>query len=1112
MFGAPSGPWATNATGPTIAELSFCGLFSDLQSPAEQPAVAFTGDDRRTFKLLGRSAEVTPRGVALYTAKALVVPAGVNATPPLAGLVIEEHLRLPPGTSDVEYRVVLDPAGGSVRLSGDGRQNFGGVRAEWGPGFRGTMSYDVGDGAQASAKGLIGPSTNAQIQMGSVGADATWLSLTATATERSLAGLTLGRLGARHPGSVWGRWRWGLADWQAKFEAATADQGPIPLLANASAPVVRFGNLFRVSPPGADAVGAAAQLFRWFTAGGNASSPSSSNVSAAGPQSTVSVFGGDGEPAAAGLAATASIERPGTFVGVNGAFDAGTGVFTAAAAAVSTAALRAAVTVRDTTGLVLSASIASLSPGARASLEVRLLRPPGVWTRVTSTATAGAISAKLSAVESVPTGSASVAVQLTLENSHEAGAGARGLSATLSGLSLAPAPAAAPVLVSPRPGHNVTDVAVHYSWWAVPGCTLYDVEVCRTADCAAGSVLHYHVAETIAYINFHPSANASSVLDYALLEPGGYWWRVRGVDAGGDLGVWGVSAAPFWVNDEHTTAPTAVREVSPRRPLVHITCWLQEQPADMDAFADTLPHSMRHLTSIVFSDRNSTAMDLVSFMAPAAALGARTIFNVNIAPKSGPGHPAASRENIADIEWLFQRHRNIHGLRLGELYWSFFDPESGNQAYHYALIKICQKYGRYFVWGDGDAMAWEWQRLFARPVWRKALLEAAPYVVLEPKNNIFPGFWTAESELYGAFLSGLIGNLGAWDEAWYWTAAGFGNLNETLNYNNGSLRAEPGAFRQLYFLQSAAQGATVYSIDGQSSTTATPGNIDAASVWFRNGTARDNLGRFVAPFFAALVTRGLIPTREQVRSRVRIAVTTPNQTACTGGDGVCPSGGTANTSYGDYGAYRHLFNGTYGFRPEPLGGQGRQLLHNAGGRYGAVPVLPFPPLPQANTTGIRLINLTAPELDSAAKVRSVFDAAYPPLSAGDALVFAVGKDSLVVTSPFENAEISTSFIINGSHPLFRRGAVTGIRGTAELQSYLIVQMASNGGALWLQAQGRDANATSSFKIACRGASAPHTSVRPVAAAVTLLWDAALRELDVVLSHVDGAVELNVTAP
>ena len=1062
----------------------------------------------------------------LYTKKALRLN-GSTVAAALQGLVVEEYVRLPYGAAEVEYRILLVASNGNVIMDSDKRQYFGGLRTAWGKGFAGPMVYNIGGSNATSANGLVGPSTNAMLSMSYVPVDATWLSLLNAGTGRSFNTLTLGALGKQHSGDAWQNWQWGLADWQAKFTAAVADQGSFPLRVNSSS-TLDLGNWLQVVDPHSarSPQSAAEGLFEWIDSKGNETSPSASNVPTGSfMQSTVTVFAGsNGQVVAAGSAALATLDRAGTWVAINATFGS-QGRQLVATASATIAALRTALTVADARVIKFSAKLSALSSNTLASLAVQVLGS-SKWITVASTSTAGSmVSAKIATNPLIPQGSTAFAVQLMLKRrkSAAAGAGANALgmpmSATIEMLEFAPTPPNAPTLVSPRPQHHVTDVAVHYSWWGVEDCTLYDIEVCTTQDCAGGSVLHYHISETAAYINFHPGQNATGILGYTLLEQGAYWWRVRAVGASGVPGAWGTSSATFTVNSNRSKASVPIREVSSTSPMIHITCWLQEQPAAMKAFGEILPRDIANYTSIVFSDRDSNAMDLVTFMTPAFSM---TSTAFNIAPKSGPGHPAAGRENIADIEWIFQRYPNVHGLRLGELMWSFWNSGGGSEAYHYALIQICKKYGRYFVWGDGDAQAWQWHKLFADRTWRATLVDASPYVVLEPKNNIFPGFWTAQSSLYGAFLNGLIGNLGVWDESWYWTAACYGGMNETtgqLGKCSGVLRDEPAIFRQLYFLQAVSQGATVYSIDGQSSTTAATNNIAASSVWYRNGTAREALARFVVPLFRGIINHGIIPNKTQVLKQVKLAISTPNQTACKDGDGICPSGGGSGSrfSYGDYGAYRNLYNGTYQFRSEDAvggyGGQGRQLLHNVGGKYGTIPVLPYPSGSLVggdgdDATPIPVLNLTDPRLASADKVRAVFDSMYSPFAYGDALVYAVGASSFVATSPFENYDVPTGYILNTSTPLFARGALSGIRGVAEVQSYVLGKLSDDGSSMWLQAQGRDENATSRFSVAC--SSTPTATADPASSAVLMVWNDSTQELDVVLSHARGAVEVTIS--
>lgn len=82
-----------------------------------------------------------------------------------------------------------------------------------------------------------------------------------------------------------------------------------------------------------------------------------------------------------------------------------------------------------------------------------------------------------------------------------------------------------------------------------------------------------------------------------------------------------------------------------------------------------------------------------------------------------------------------------------------------------------------------------------------------------------------------------------------------------------------------------------------------------------------------------------------------------------------------------------------------------------------------------------------------------------------------------------------------------------MHGVARGQGYLIGKMGDDGSSMWLQAQGLGANSTPRLSIGC--SSTPTATADPASGTVSMEWNDARQELDVVLSHHLGAVEVTV---
>jgi hypothetical protein len=313
----------------------------------------------------------------------------------------------------------------------------------------------------------------------------------------------------------------------------------------------------------------------------------------------------------------------------------------------------------------------------------------------------------------------------------------------------------------------------------------------------------------------------------------------------------------------------------------------------------------------------------------------------------------------------------------------------------------------------------------------------------------------------------------------------------------------PRIFWDLNFVMGVSHGCTVFSLEGQVGTIPVPvgwrlaehsdypPNTPApyqnpAAYWTTEGEWTPMFHRFLAPFIRAVIKHRLVPTKEQVRDNVRLAVYN---------DGV-PKKEDGDQYYYEWEA---LYRGTYGFRDVGvIPGTLMEYFPNTG-RYYYFPVLPQGKVELGH--GIQTLPLS--QLSDAAVVRERFDKAYPEWYEGNALVTIVG-DTLTVLNSNENLDVTEDYTV----PLKERGTFQAISGKIGPHAYLVGKFENGNNRLWLQANTeypeRDTQLTLTSK------SCPHVKVIPASATAINRWDAATGTLTLRLSHADGVVEVEIT--
>jgi hypothetical protein len=645
-----------------------------------------------------------------------------------------------------------------------------------------------------------------------------------------------------------------------------------------------------------------------------------------------------------------------------------------------------------------------------------------------------------------------------------------GEGSNLSSLVLAPAPPAGPQLISPADGAELTDFAVTFHWEGIKGLMDYEIELSRENDFAKATTLK--VRSEIEKPLILPD-------DKDLPEPGKWYWRVRAIQAD-VIGEWS-DVRRVTVNNDHAKKPLQVA-ISPSKPLLTIEGFAVK---NWSKFTQTLPADIRPYAAFNTSNLKENLMEQ---LAPLAAAGQKVLLRTH-----HPG-PHTRFLPLAEVEALFQAYPEVIGAIGGE---SLTHSYGGGKSQEYTnrLLKLCGKYGRIFYEADGTYPTEnKWEELYRRN--GDLMREYADYLVFAQKNNILHRQFVSQSSVLGLYLSGSIGQQGAWEDGgWYWQQVGFKGLGEIFGQRGGETRTMPKNFWNLTFLMGLARGCSVFSLEGQTGVARVgegykladkgfpPPNASPSAYMTTEGELTPVFERFILPLYRAIIREQLVPTKEEVLKQVRLAVY--NDEVPRGSDPY-------------YYEFHALYEGTYGFKPSGvIPGELMEFFPNTGRYYY------FPLLPQGAAElgdGIRTMPLS--QLQSVPVVREIFDTAYPSWYTGDALVNMVG-DIFTVLNTNENTDATESYAV----PLKDRGAFKKLSGHIHPHAYVVGKFKNGNRSIWLQANAEYADRDTELVIGC--ATKPKVTVTPPEAAKATDWSEADGSLTLRLSHQAGAVEVEI---
>ena len=631
------------------------------------------------------------------------------------------------------------------------------------------------------------------------------------------------------------------------------------------------------------------------------------------------------------------------------------------------------------------------------------------------------------------------------------------------------------------------------------------------------------------------------------LKPGAYYWRVRVADGNG--GPWS-KVWRFTVNDYHPKVPL-INEISPASPLIIFDMFgALEREFRRGATQQTLMRQWEKYWSFVPDDiKPYVALDLgreggrrmetqdhaparfFDWLAPALEAGIPITINTGTCDQD-----FQMASDPTELEMLFQQYPNLVGVTTGENFWAYGsadrDPEGSGRAIHWVnrLVALCAKYGRVFVFGEGNWREFKWDRFFGeehlggemKVEWMNQdfLREHADYFIPCSKTNIVWGNFQSESAILGAWLDGMMTNTGMWGEAWYWHDVGYKEMfSPQLKYSQGNLRYMPPCMWNQFHISGIARGATVFKFGGESSTTEW-GTYDAATdsfddgskpytaMWDMHGHKTAVFDRYIVPFIRAVVKHKMIPAKQEVMKEVKIAVA-PAPVDTDKGDAMA------------FGHYAPLYRATYGIdefvATDEIRGSGGEnynqyiptgcryeVLHNTG-RYYYIPILPYP---ARDIGGSAIEEVKIENLQDMTAVKSLYESKYPPRYGGDAWVVLV-SDKVFIMNNHENRNIMQTFDI----PLDGSGNISRIVGRAIPHAYIMGKRLDSDNGFWFQANANHKGPytdgrTTQMRFTCKRK--PKVTVTPADAAVENKWDGGRHELSLILSHQDGAVEVDLT--
>ena len=603
-----------------------------------------------------------------------------------------------------------------------------------------------------------------------------------------------------------------------------------------------------------------------------------------------------------------------------------------------------------------------------------------------------------------------------------------------------------PVLRSPEKAMTLSPNAEYFTWRA-PGESTVFSELEFSSDRLFREVRRERVWNIIGGFGaFYPTEK---------LPAGQWFWRVRGINIDGQEGPWS-ETADFTVSDSIQRASLR-RKFSVEKPFhllfhgmfdtrieYYIPLW-RDVPKDLREDAAFLM-----CWSGVWG-KNIKINDVKEFCRDAETRRRKgeDIPNLNFLVRLahdgvGGGY---STVPLSDIEWMFQQHYPwFRGVTVVEQHTQY--PMV--RRYLADLIRLAGRYGETVSWIEFGPQLFINNHEYADL--RNAMHEFADNVACGNKGNSGIGPMLQQSMQLGNYLNGEFGTMAVGAEAWYWTTGSFGPLGQrprSWNIPVNELeamrifRSFPENFWIYQALTGMLQGASVYY--WESGPGVKPYDFYLGDFWAPDGTPKPLFKRKVLPFMRMLKTEKMIPSREELRDRVKAVFKSPERWRADFRDQLAPFTKELLSTMG----YHYEFEivpvlGDYFYVPALLGDAiedrlSPDVLRIAPGEYS--------------------------EEALQKKMRSLYG---KPNFRGSAFVGAI-NDRYVVLNSYENEDIPENFEIE----LSKNGFATQAAGNVDVHQYIVIK--ESAGRIFLHIGNDDHRFTTlTFRVSGK----PQLSVKP----------------------------------
>lgn len=217
---------------------------------------------------------------------------------------------------------------------------------------------------------------------------------------------------------------------------------------------------------------------------------------------------------------------------------------------------------------------------------------------------------------------------------------------------------------------------------------------------------------------------------------------------------------------------------------------------------------------------------------------------------------SAGERNTVPVEWLdaqFAKYSVLKGVLNIENYWIYNDQLAPHSADY---LKVCAKYGGYFIWHDHQV--WFWETVLNDQSFFDACKKYHKNLILATKNTPITDDPGTDSIVSGAWLSGLCDNWGASTDTWKWWEKHYTNVFETGRPRDmRSYASEPEAMIAMEMMNVYTGGGTVYNFEC------------AAYTFMTNDVPTPAFTKGIVPFFRHVLANPA-PTKEEVINRSKV--------------------------------------------------------------------------------------------------------------------------------------------------------------------------------------------------------------------------------------------------